>query len=278
MIQNENLSNSDLGKPVTYSANYDSNKLFAIPRHEKRAEIGINHELPFYGYDLWNHYEVSWLNQKGKPVVALAEISYPADSVNIVESKSLKLYFNSLNNTHFVNEKAVAEIISSDLENIIQSKVEVKIIPLLSIQENLIVPHFEGFNLDSLDINCSNYEVMPSLLTIATNKVEETLNSNLLKANCLITNQPDWASVQIHYQGPQINHEGLLAYLISFRNHNEFHEQCIERIFVDIMSNCKPETLSIYGRFTRRGGLDINPFRSTQPCKKPYANWRLIRQ
>lgn len=252
-------NDSELGKNSSYASQYNPKLLFAIPRQEKRHEIGIDSNLPFYGVDIWNHYEVSWLNPKGKPQIAIAEITVPCTSPNIIESKSMKLYFNSFNNTKIPSVTELRKIIEQDLNNTTASLTTVKIFEINRMQDN----SFQGINLDNLDVECSIYTVNRDYLKTNTNLVTETVYSHLLKSNCLVTNQPDWGSVQINYTGRQIDHEGLLKYIISYRNHNEFHEQCIERIFIDIYDICKPKELSVYGRFTRRGGLDINVFRST---------------
>lgn len=270
---------SELGKKTAYDQSYNPERLYAIPREGKRKEIGINSEvLPFSGFDCWNHYEVSWLNKKGKPMVALAEIYYDCCSPFIVESKSLKLYFNSLNNAKFNAIADVERTIQQDLERVIKAEVG---ITLHQLGHNKPFPtheNFSGESIDELDVECTQYTVEPAYLSTGTEWVEETLYSDLLKSNCLITNQPDWGSIQICYQGKQINREGLLRYLVSFRQHNEFHEQCIERIFVDLMRRCKPDNLTVYGRYTRRGGLDINPYRSTKSVERNRLNFRLVRQ
>ena len=271
------LQHSELGKQSEYASDYNPDKLFPISRKEKRREIGVSDVLPFFGFDVWNHYEVSWLNKKGKPIVALAEIRYPCESPNIVESKSLKLYFNSFNNTKFGSANEVAVNVRRDLEERVGAPVVVNITPFPFAQLATVTPHFDGICIDALDVECHAYQVDPSFLSTTEKVVSETLYSDLLKSNCLVTNQPDWGSVQIVYKGKKIQHEGLLQYLVSFRNHNEFHEQCIERIFVDIMRLCSPEELTVYGRYTRRGGLDINPYRSTQPVDQ-IKNLRLCRQ
>lgn len=269
---------SQLGQRSSYSAHYDPQHLFIIPRALQRQDIGLSHALPFYGFDCWNHFEVSWLNEQGKPQVAVAEIMYDCASTHIIESKSMKLYFNSLNNTVFKEMEDLRLTIAQDLANCLEHEVHVKLYTLKEAALCVIQPALEGECLDDLDIVCSVYQVEPNFLSIEEERVEETLYSDLLKSNCLVTNQPDWASVQISYKGPKINREGLLQYLVSFRNHNEFHEQCIERIFMDIMRHCKPEKLSIYGRYTRRGGLDINPYRSSEKVSFEGLNGRLIRQ
>ncbi|MCE3043804.1 NADPH-dependent 7-cyano-7-deazaguanine reductase QueF [Legionella sp. 16cNR16C] len=275
----KNPQQSELGQSSEYDDHYNPERLFAIARAPKRKEIGIDPmALPFYGFDCWNHYEVSWLNEKGKPVVAIAEIIYDCATPNIIESKSLKLYFNSFNNTRFKDNEAVKQIIKQDLAQRVGGDVQVRILGLTESGYNHIKPSAAGECLDDLDVACSVYLVEPSFLCTEDKRVEEILYSDLLKSNCLVTNQPDWATVQITYTGKKIDHEGLLKYLISFRNHNEFHEQCIERIFIDIMNRCQPEKLTVYGRYTRRGGLDINPYRSTEKLKSKELNFRLIRQ
>lgn len=270
---------SELGKKSDYDATYNPERLYPIPRAGKRQEIGVDpNNLPFTGFDCWNHYEVSWLNAKGKPVVALAEIVYDCSSPKLIESKSLKLYFNSFNNTKINNIAELEAIIRRDLQERIESDVFVAIHPLDKSNAVVIQPEFTGESIDDLDVECSIYLVEPAFLSVGDTDVEEVLYSDLLKSNCLVTNQPDWGSVQIAYKGKKIDREGLLKYLVSFRNHNEFHEQCIERIFVDIMRHCKPERLTVYGRYTRRGGLDINPYRSTEKTSFEGKNKRLIRQ
>lgn len=272
-------TNSELGKKSAYDTSYNPDKLFPIPRAEKRLEIGINpQKLPFFGFDAWNHYEVSWLNAKGKPVVATAEIVYDCRSLCIIESKSLKLYFNSFNNTVFASTAEVEKTIRQDLEARLEVDVVVNVVQLGTENPLPLDAAFTGESIDNQDIACSKYVVDPTFLEVEAELVTETLYSDLLKSNCLVTFQPDWGSVQIQYQGPKINRAGLLRYIVSFRNHNEFHEQCIERIFMDIMTHCKPSVLTVYGRYTRRGGLDINPYRSTSQPDLNLKNIRLIRQ
>jgi 7-cyano-7-deazaguanine reductase len=270
---------SELGKQSNYQAIYNPNILLALPRTAKRKEIGINpNDLPFYGFDRWNHYEVSWLNEKGKPIVALAEIIYKCNSPNIIESKSMKLYFNSFNNTKFANTALVELTITKDLEEHVGSQVFVKINPIYCFTDSKVYRGFNGICIDELDVECFVYTVDSSSLLTEDQEVTEIIYSDLLKSNCLITNQPDWGSIQITYKGKRINHTGLLQYIVSFRNHNEFHEQCIERIFVDIMQYCQPSELSVHGRYTRRGGIDINPYRSTNDVDLMGNNKRLCRQ
>ncbi len=257
------LSDSHLGKTVEYTSIYTPELLHAIPRQGARAELDVPKPLPFHGGDLWNAYELSWLNEKGKPEVGMATFYFSCVSPNIVESKSFKLYLNSFNNTRFNSRKAVKDALTHDLTEAAGEEVTVM---LLTAQdcEGQALKRFDGVCLDNLDVECDIYDTDLSLLKINEGVLkQETLYSDLLKSNCPVTGQPDWGSVQIKYRGMKINHESLLKYIVSFRNHNEFHEQCVERIFMDIMRQCKPDSLTVYARYTRRGGLDINPIRST---------------
>lgn len=269
---------SQLGKPTPYIDQYDASLLFPISRALKREELGLGEQLPFLGADMWTVFELSWLNQRGKPQVALAHITVPCESPNIVESKSFKLYLGSFSNTRFLDAREVRERIRADLNAVVGAGVGVKTLgPELFDQEP--VHELDGLNLDRLDVECQHYTPAPELLFADHEEppVTETLVSNLLKSNCLVTGQPDWGSVQISYAGAPIDQEGLLQYIVSFRNHNEFHEQCVERIFMDIWTRCRPLKLSVYARYTRRGGLDINPFRTSYPQALP-ANVRTARQ
>ncbi len=268
---------SELGKQSRYDTEYNPDKLFPIPRKANRDSIQVPEKLPFYGFDLWNHYEVSWLNEKGKPVVALAEIIYNCESLYLIESKSMKLYFNSFNNTKFKDAESLLALIKKDLEIRIGAPVSIKLTQINHTNELKLTPRFEGICLDDLDIDCSIYTTQPEFLKTEKEEVSEVLFSDLLKANCLVTNQPDWGSLQIIYKGKKINHEGLLRYIVSFRNTNEFAELCVERVFMDIMRQCKPKELTVYARFTRRGGLDINPYRSTLKSEA-ITDTRLVRQ
>lgn len=270
------LTQAPLGKTSAYISQYQPDLLFPIPRQSKRDEIGISNTLPFFGNDIWNAFEVSWLNAKGKPVVAAAEFIFPCESPNIIESKSFKLYLNSLNNTSFESFAEVEKILVSDLSDAAGAAISVKLNPL-SHTSVKVAQQFEGICLDDMDIACDTYTTQPEYLTTENQVITETLHSDLLKSNCLVTGQPDWGSVQITYTGKKIHHEGLLKYIVSFRNHNEFHEQCVERIFMDITKHCQPEKLSVYARYTRRGGLDINPYRTNDPVIN-IGNLRLFRQ
>jgi 7-cyano-7-deazaguanine reductase len=276
---------SQLGKASAYVDQYDASLLFPIPRAAKRAEIGITGASPFFGADIWTAYELSWLNLRGKPQLALVHFTIPCESVNIVESKSFKLYLNSFNNTRFGDAAEVLARLRVDINEavwrgaVLQSSVGVKMIaPELFDREPMY--ELDGLSLDRLDVECTRYQPAPDLLSANTadeSPVHEVLVSNLLKSNCLVTGQPDWGTVQISYTGPQIDQEGLLRYIVSFRNHNEFHEQCVERIFMDLWTRCKPSKLTVYARYTRRGGLDINPFRTSHPQALP-VNSRNARQ
>ena len=277
---------SQLGKASAYIDQYDASLLFPIPRAGKRAEIGIAGAPPFLGGDLWTAFELSWLNLRGKPQVALAHFVVSCESVNIVESKSFKLYLNSFNNTRFADAAEVQARLRADITEAVwrgatvQSSVGVKLIAPEKFDMEP-VHELDGLSLDRLDVECTQYQPAPELLVVESvdeeAPVTEVLVSNLLKSNCLVTGQPDWGSVQISYSGLPINQEGLLKYLVSFRNHNEFHEQCVERIFMDIWTRCKPVKLAVYARYTRRGGLDINPFRTSYPQPLP-GNVRTARQ
>lgn len=275
---NPALSQLTLGKPTPYRDQYDASLLQAVPRSMNREPLGLFPDaLPFHGADIWTLYELSWLNDKGLPQVAVGEISLNASSINLIESKSFKLYLNSFNQTKFASWDAVLETLIRDLSACAEGDVSVALTQLEEV-EGSAIGRFAGVCIDHQDISIDNYEFSTDYLKGAAGKaiVEESLVSHLLKSNCLITHQPDWGSVQIQYRGPQINREALLRYLVSFRNHNEFHEQCVERIFNDIMHFCTPETLAVYARYTRRGGLDINPWRSNFPFTPATA--RLVRQ
>jgi len=278
---------SQLGKPAPYVDQYDASLLFPIPRNDKRSEIGLGEgcdPVPFFGADLWTAFELSWLNPRGKPQVALAHITVPCETRNIVESKSFKLYLNSFTNTRFADAQEVQARIRADISEAVwrgsesTGTVGVRLLlPEMFDQEP--VHELDGLSLDRLDLDCDRYTPAPELLTATFGEtpVTEVLTSNLLKSNCLVTGQPDWGSVQIAYSGPQIDQAGLLRYIVSFRNHNEFHEQCVERVFMDIWRRCRPIKLTVYARYTRRGGLDINPWRTSHPGALP-PNVRNARQ
>lgn len=275
---------SQLGKTSAYTDQYDPSLLFPLPRATKRAELGITDAPPFFGADLWTAYELSWLNLRGKPQVALAHVTIACETPQIIESKSFKLYLNSFNNARFADAGEVQARLRADLSEAVwrgsdrSGTVGVQLV-LPELFGRQTVQELEGRSLDRLDVECRHYQPEPGLLRADDSQpaVTETLTSNLLKSNCLVTGQPDWGSVQIRYTGAKIDEEGLLQYIVSFRNHNEFHEQCVERIFMDIWRRCQPLKLSVYARYTRRGGLDINPLRTSHPQALP-GNTRTARQ
>ena len=278
---------SQLGKASAYIDQYDPELLFPLPRLAKRQEVGAMDAaggMPFFGADLWTAYELSWLNLRGKPQVALAHFTIPCETPNLVESKSFKLYLNSFNNSRFTDAGEVQARLRADIAAAVWRGAPVAAgvgVRLVAADQFDAQPirELDGLLLDRLDIECSQYQPAPELLSADHDQapVSETLVSHLLKSNCLVTGQPDWGSVQIQYSGAPIDQEGLLQYIVSFRNHNEFHEQCVERIFMDIWRRCRPIKLTVYARYTRRGGLDINPWRTSHPGGLP-ANVRTARQ
>lgn len=269
---------SPLGKPSPYHDRYQPELLFPIPRQAKWRELGLSAEtLPYTGVDFWNCYELSWLLPSGRPMVAIGEFAIPADSPNIIESKSFKLYLNSFNQTVIADTAALIETLTRDLSAVAGKPVAVRVKTLReAVAEG--VSELPGRCIDELDIACSQYtEPAPQLLRCTSGRVVEAcLHSHLLKSNCPVTGQPDWGSVMVDYRGMELEPASLLAYLVSFRQHADFHEQCVERIFLDLQRVLRPERLTVYARYVRRGGLDINPWRSTE--RLPPANFRLVRQ
>jgi len=272
-------SGSPLGKSTSYVNEYNPHLLFSIPRSEKRVELGITNAPPFFGMDVWTAYEISWLNLRGKPQVAIATFFVPADSPNIVESKSLKLYLNSLNQSRIAGPEALLELMSADLSSAFGAPVQIKL-TLSGDFAQLKMAELDGHLIDRLDIEVDTYSPNKSLLRAdkASPPIDEKLVSHLLKSNCPVTNQPDWASIQIQYVGPAIDQEGLLKYLIGFRLHQGFHEHCVEQIFMDLLKECSPSKLLVLARYTRRGGIDINPWRSNFSLSKMPSNARNARQ
>ncbi|MZI93525.1 NADPH-dependent 7-cyano-7-deazaguanine reductase QueF [Vibrio sp. CAIM 722] len=273
------LAGLTLGKKTAYATQYDATLLQPVPRSLNRDDLHLGESLPFQGCDIWTLYELSWLNQRGLPQVALGHVAIPATSANLIESKSFKLYLNSFNQTRFADWNEVQTTLINDLSACAGESVTVEIMPIEHFTSQPIAT-MRGDCIDEQDIEINDYQFDASLLegaTLAGDSVTETLHSHLLKSNCLITSQPDWGSVEIEYTGKQIDREALLRYIVSFREHNEFHEQCVERIFTDIMRFCQPSKLTVYARYTRRGGLDINPFRSTETAT-PANTQRLARQ
>lgn len=274
MDQDKHIQQSGLGQSTEYVCDYDPNQLYPIPRANKWQESF--EQCPYIGVDIWNAYEVSWLNPKGLPQVAIAEFRVPADSPNIIESKSFKLYLNSFNLTPFDSADKVLSLMVKDLSASAEAPVEVFLKPVSSAFE---CGGFRGECIDEQDIDITHYQPSPELLrSNPAIQVSEQLVSHLLKSNCPVTGQPDWASVEIQYTGAQIDRAGLLAYIVSYREHGDFHEQCVEQIFTDLIQRCNPGSLSVYARYVRRGGLDINPYRSTLELTSPPSNSRLSRQ
>jgi len=273
-----------LGKETEYKAEYDASLIFPISREQNREKLTmpkhrINADLPFYGVDVWTGFEISWLNQKGKPQVYIAEFMIPCESKSIVESKSFKLYLNSFNQTKFDSISQVQAIMETDLSKGFGGEVKVTFYDVLDYplnQNNL------GENIDHLDVEANDYKPNAALLSLdadqAGSVVEETLNSHLLKSNCPVTNQPDWATLIIHYKGSKLNREALLKYIISYRDHDDFHEHCAEQIFCDLYNLGEFELLTVSARYTRRGGLDINPTRSLVQVNSEQLIGRLARQ
>lgn len=266
-----------LGKETAYPDHYDPALLFPIARQLNRAPLGIAEEaLPFHGVDRWSAYELGWLNSKGMPQVAVASFYIPATSPNLIESKSFKLYLNSFNNARYEGRAAVESVLLRDLSAACGAAV--------TMQWSL--PDYASTNkasisLDTLDIAIDNYHAPDRDYLIYADKaqhVHESVHTALFKSNCPVTGQPDWATVLIDYTGMAMDHAGLLRYLISFRNHAEFHEACVERVFTDISTTLKPEQLRVEARYTRRGGLDINPWRASSTMAEPLHYQRDERQ
>lgn len=268
-----------LGNPTEYPASYNASLLYAIPRSQNRQRLGlVDGNLPFRGYDMWRAYEISWLDMNGKPVVAVGEILVPAASPNMVESKSFKLYLNSLNQERYENMQRVQELISKDVSLLAGTTALVQLYSLRAFDE-LQCTAPVGKSLDELDIVVDAYSPDASMLqTLHEGIVEETLYSNLFRSNCPVTSQPDWGTVAISYRGAALDHAGLLKYLVSFRSHNGFHEDCAELIFLDIMERAAPEQLSVTINFLRRGGLEINPVRTSSLARFEFPAGRLLRQ
>ena len=256
------LENTLLGKTVRYSGSYDAGLLMPLMREQKRTELGIHGDLPFIGVDIWNCYELGWLDARGKPRVALAEFRVPADSPNLIESKSFKLYLGSYAQTRFGDSDSLRAQLAKDLSAAAGAPVSV-VLTTATSKQAAVIENLDGELIDDLPIEINFYGPPdPALLQVNPEAlVEETLVSHLFKSNCPVTGQPDWASLQVRYKGPRLGRDGLLRYLVSYREHSEFHEQCVERVFLDILTHCQPSRLAVYARYTRRGGLDINPFR-----------------
>ncbi|PRY66442.1 7-cyano-7-deazaguanine reductase [Vreelandella songnenensis] len=272
----DTLEHAPLGRDSAYPEQYDAGLLFPIPRAANRAPLGIEEgSLPFVGEDEWHAFEVSWLNARGKPIVAVARFRLPADSPSLIESKSWKLYLNSFNQTRIESREALIETLTRDLSAAAGAPISVE---LLGVEDAELAPKpLPGDCLDDLDIEVSDYTPSAAHLAVSDEIVEETLHSHLLKSNCPVTGQPDWGSVLIRYKGPKLDREGLLRYLIGYRQHQDFHEHCVEHIFTDLMAHAKPIELLVLARYVRRGGLDISPWRAT-PGLTPPSPLRLARQ
>ena len=276
--QDNSLKSLKLGQKTEYASQYDHTLLQPVPRALNRDGLGITQNQPFtIGADIWTAYEISWINEKGLPQVAIADIYLDYQSQNLIESKSFKLYLNSFNQSKFADFNSVQQTMQRDLSECAQGDVKVRL-NSVAVYNSQKIDHLQGDCIDEQNIEITSYEFNADWLKdcVSDEIVEEKLVSHLLKSNCLITNQPDWGTLHIHYVGKKIDHEKLLHYVVSFRQHNEFHEQCVERIFCDLMHYTKPEKLTVYARYTRRGGLDINPFRSN--FENLPENLRLARQ
>lgn len=262
---------SPLGRETPYPDRYDPGLLFPIPRAQGRAALALHAgALPFVGHDRWHGYELGWLDARGRPQVATATFVFPADSPHLVESKSFKLYLNAFNHERVRDEDALRARIQADLTHATGAPVTMAFgVPAL------VAPGAEAAaeSIDGLDIAIDDYAAPnpDHLRADADDIVEQTLRSDLLKSNCPVTGQPDWATLRVGYRGPRIDPAGLLRYVASFREHRGFHEQCVERIFVDLLARCAPQVLSVEARYTRRGGLDINPWRATPGMAPPLA-------
>jgi 7-cyano-7-deazaguanine reductase len=271
------LVHSPLGRESAYPDRYDADLLYPIPRAANRVSLGIEAgTLPFIGEDEWHAFEVSWLNARGKPIVAVARFRVPAESPNLIESKSWKLYLNGFNQSRFESRDRVSEVLEHDLATAVEAPV---VVELFEVDDTALSPRkLPGECLDDLDIDIDDYN-SPSAehIRVGESVVEETLHSHLLKSNCPVTGQPDWGSVLIRYRGPCLDREGLLRYLIGYRQHQDFHEHCVERIFCDLMRHARPDRLLVLARYVRRGGLDISPWRGT-PGERPPSPLRLARQ
>lgn len=269
------LAGAPLGRPAAQPEAYAPDVLFAVPRGMQRAKLGITGEAPFRGVDWWTAYELTWLNTRGKPQVAVATLEVPAQSPCIIESKSMKLYLGSLAHTRFPDGAAVAAAMRQDLSKASGAEVGVGLELPGSVPPTPVTP-LEGSDLDVLDVACTAYDVDPTLLRAPGERAAETLRTDLFRSTCPVTGQPDMGAVQISYEGPAIDRASLLCYLVSYRRHCGFHEHCVERIFMDLKAHCRCERLSVYARFLRRGGLDINPFRTDAPARSPARSraWR----
>jgi 7-cyano-7-deazaguanine reductase len=255
------LDRSPLGKATDYPDRYDRSLLFPIARAEQREAIGIRGALPFAGVDLWTAYEISCLDSRGKPRLAVGLFRVPAESPSIVESKSLKLYLGSYAQEPLADIESLAGRIATDLRAACGAEVDIALTPAAGFAR-LALSELPGESIDETGIAIDAYQPEPDALAAAGPTVEETLRSGLFRSNCPVTGQPDYADLMVRYRGPRIDRAGLLRYIVSYRKHAAFHETCVERMFVDLLDRCRPRALTVYTRFMRRGGIDINPFRS----------------
>ena len=267
---------SPLGQRSEYPDKYSPDLLFPISRSENRAALGLGENLPFRGVDIWNAWELTWLAMNGQPRVATVEIQVPAESPNIVESKSLKLYLNSFSMSRYDSADTVARVIESDLTQCAGAGVHI-LMCSPATNEDQAIETLPGVCIDELEVDCDSWDVDADLLASdSQNLVSESLHSHVLRSLCPVTSQADTGSVLIAYEGPKIDPASLLRYIVSFRQHKDFHEACVERMFLDIKNRCESSKLSVYARYQRRGGIDINPFRSDFQTETP--NLRLWRQ
>lgn len=259
---------SQLGKDTVYDSPYNPKLLFPLSRAQNRESLNLASTtlLPFQGEDLWTCYELSWLNLSGKPCVGIAYFRIPAHSPFMIESKSFKLYLNSLNHAKFESIEALSSTLVNDLSKAAGLAVSVNV---YDVRDPFNATQFNDAKfecVDELDIEGFEYQPNSALLKLDSaggRQNEGFLCSHLLRSNCPVTGQPDWGTVYVQYRGQKITHESFLRYIISFRQCQDFHEHCVERIFTDLISECGCESLSVYARYTRRGGLDINPYRAT---------------
>ncbi|MEM9209619.1 MAG: NADPH-dependent 7-cyano-7-deazaguanine reductase QueF [Pseudomonadota bacterium] len=269
------MNDIPLGKQSTYPDSYSTDLLVPIRRASSREPLGIGGPLPFRGVDIWNAWELTWLQPGGKPVTAVAELRIPADSESIVESKSLKLYLNGFAMTEYRSADELAAVIEADVGQTVGAPVGLRL--TVGEPDGAVIDSLPGECLDDLDVQCHDGTVDPTVLRASDDEtVEETLYSHLLRSLCPVTNQPDFGSVLVAYVGPRIDRAALLRYLVSFRQHNDFHEACVERMFVEILARCRCQQLTVSARYNRRGGIDINPWRSNTD-NAPH-NLRLWRQ
>lgn len=272
----DSLADAPLGRESAYPEQYDAGLLYPIERAINRAPLGIEEDaLPFVGEDEWHAFELSWLNARGKPIVAVARFRLPASSPRLIESKSWKLYLNGFNQSRFASTERVVRVLEHDLSEAAGAPVGVEV---FGVDDPVLTPRaLPGESIDEQDIEIADYTPSAEHLTVGEVIVEETLHSHLLKSNCPVTGQPDWGSVMIRYRGPKLDREGLLRYLVGYRQHQDFHEHCVEHIFTDLMARARPERLLVLARYVRRGGLDISPWRAT-PGERPPSPLRLARQ